>query len=479
MIATSLLRYLERYRLPYRKHSHLTCMDGGRPTDEYSPPAEQMLQCALFSDGAKTFQFITFVNKVVTTSALELVVGKALTKLSTKQTNKIFFDCEPGAVPPLGERYGMQCLIDREVKQAERVFFSSGCLSTMVELSQCAFKALFEFPLYVSEPGAVSTAIGLLTQNAGTKFDPASQQSNASQELVQVIGSGSFSNYSVPGLSPLAEQLIAFVRRGELCNAELNCIVKQAPELEERLIQYANSPFHQYPKQIETSEQAINDVLGPELASYLLLAMTCAASLTVPLSGSLGGQAFWRHSFLTAVLSQSIARCLPKSDCVLPSVCYMAGLFHNLGLMLIAHLFPPEYKLLERLRSRAPKQALNVIEKKVLGLGGAQEMIAKGHSKLGATLLNYWGFPEVVQYVAVHHHNDCYSGDFEKYVHLIRLSNVLLAKEGVGDESPESDMTFCLNVLGLDQGTVERIYKQVIGSMEKIEAMSLSVVQGA
>ena len=465
MIATSLLRYLEHYRLPYRKHCHLPCSDMAPHVESIKFPRQQVLLCELFSDGINTFQFITTLDKAVTTSVLEEIVGKALTKLTTKQANKIFFDCEPGAVPPLGERYGLQCLIDRKILQAERVFFSSGCLSSLVELSQCAFKALFEFPLYVSEPKALAMNAG-----SGVKSAQSVEHGSEGEERENVISV--LSDYNVPMLHPSAERIIGFVRRGEMCNEELVQIVKSDCPLEAKLIQYANSPFHHYPKRVETAEQAINDVLGVELSSYLMLAMASAEAFKIPLSGQFGGHAFWRHSFLNAVLSQSLARHLPKSECVLPSASYISGLFHNFGLMLVAHLFPPEFKLLERLKAHSPKQPLATIEKKVLGMGGAQEVIAKGHGELGGELLNYWQFPEVVQYVAIHHHNDRYCGDYEKYVQLIRMSNLLLAREGIGDDCADGDISPCLDVLHIEQAMVERVFKQVLTSIEKTDGLS-------
>lgn len=468
VIATSLQRYLERYRLPYRKHCLLPNVDLGRSVDLLGIPKGQVLRCELFSDGINTFQFITSIDKAISTSVLERMVGKALTKLSAKQTSKIFFDCEFGAMPPLGERYGLRCLIDREILLAERVFFFSGCLSSLVELSQCAFKALFEQPLYVSEPKS---------NWPETVFVGAQVRSGdeGAAKGVALLAANALNSYDVPALPPLAEGLLCYIRRGVMCGAGLIEVVKSAPFLEAKLIQYANSSFHHYPKRVETLEQAVNDVLGVELSSYLALAMASSEALKTPLSGPLGGQAFWHHSFLNAVLSQSIARHLPKAEGVLPSACYLAGLFHNFGLMLIAHLFPPEFKLLERLKTSCPKQALITTEKKVVGMGAAQEVIAMGHSGLGGGLLNFWQFPEVVQYVATYHHAGCYVGDYEKYVHLIRMSNLLLAGEGIGDECVVGDMDYSLNLLRMDRVSVERIFKQVLSSKEKIEGLSQCV----
>ena len=465
VIATSLLRYLEHYRLPYRKHCHLPCSDMTQYVESFKFPHQQILLCELFSDGINTFQFITALDKAVTTAVLEEIVGKALTKLSVKQANKIFFDCEPGAVPPLGERYGLQCLIDREILQAEQVFFSSGCLSSLIELSQCAFKALFEFPLYVSEPKGLAMSAGSGIKSA--QSEEAGSEGEKRESVINLL-----SNYNVPMLHPLAARIICFVRRGGMCNEELLQIVKSDGLLEAKLIQYANSPLHHYPKHVETAEQAINDVLGVELSSYLMLSMASAEAFRIPLSGQFGGHAFWRHSFLNAVLSQSLARHLPKSGGVLPSASYISGLFHNFGLMLVAHLFPPEFKLLERLKAHSPKQPLSTIEKKVMGMGSAQEVIARGHGELGGELLNYWQFPEVVQYVAAHHHDDRYCGDYEKYVQLIRLSNLLLAREGIGDDCADGDIRPCLETLQMEEAMVERVFKQVLTAIEKTDSLS-------
>lgn len=466
MISTSLRRYLCDHKLPFREHTHQRCKCLIQCSELIGLKPSRVLRCDHYSDGYKTYQLITTLAKTINQDILEEVVGKPLTRLSERQCNRIFTDCESAAAPPVGEIYGLQCLIDREVLDYDRLYFSSGCHTSLVEMPQSAFCCLFHAPLYfesnslASLQSLPSRAGSALSVSAGVEAD----QGAISNKLLTL--------YDIPHLVPVAQDLINIINRGKISSSELSTLIGREPYLQDRLIDYANSPLHQYPEKIDTLEQAINQVLGVELSSYLSLAMASAKAMNLPQSGEFCAHSFWRHSFLCAVLAQSYARYLPKSRGVLPGACYMSGLFHNFGIMLVAHLFPPEFQYLARLKTKAPKKSLATIEQKVMGMGIAQQVIGVGHAELGSCLLQYWNFPEIVRVVAAHHHQSDYEGKYQEYVHIVRLSNLLLANEGYGDELKEGRIEHSLQKLGLDENQVEQIMRRVMESLERIDGLS-------
>src|SRR5690606_39505228 len=120
-----------------------------------------------------------------------------------------------------------------------------------------------------------------------------------------------------------------------------------------------------------------------------------------------------------------------------PSTAYLCGLLHNFGLLLIGHLFKPEFVMLNKLAAKDPEVPLAVLEKQIVGMGGAQELIALGHGAIGAVLLEHWNLPAEVCTVAAMHHAEGYWGECAGYVHVVQLANSLLKDLAIGDDRSE------------------------------------------
>lgn len=61
-----------------------------------------------------------------------------------------FFDCEPGAVPAVGEDYLIPTIVDASLREAGDVYFEAGDHERLVHLSAAAFRRLMEAAEYLS-----------------------------------------------------------------------------------------------------------------------------------------------------------------------------------------------------------------------------------------------------------------------------------------------------------------------------------------
>ena len=59
-----------------------------------------------------------------------------------RRVYKMFDDCEPGAVPPIGRAYNMEAVYDDLLEQQKDVFMEAGDHQTLIHLKQDAFKKL-------------------------------------------------------------------------------------------------------------------------------------------------------------------------------------------------------------------------------------------------------------------------------------------------------------------------------------------------
>lgn len=164
----------------------------------------------------------------------------------------------------------------------------------------------------------------------------------------------------------------------------------------------------------------------------MTLAIATARSFTYVCNGPLGAHAFWHHGLSNAVLCCRLA---PDNLC--RGTVFMSGLLHNIGFMVIACLFPPEFKMMNRLFASHADIPVTILERCVLGMGEAQELLGMGHAQSGSWLLQEWGMPPEAGIVAREHHNPDYHGAAAQYCQVVAAANRLLAVHALGDTFPD------------------------------------------
>jgi HD-like signal output (HDOD) protein len=186
---------------------------------------------------------------------------------------------------------------------------------------------------------------------------------------------------------------------------------------------------------VTTVHDAIARVLGFDLVMNLSLGLAAGRSFRVPDKGPLGLSRFWEHAVCSAVLVQKLAEIMPEGTRPPPGLCYLSGLLHDFGILLLGHLFPPEYQLLNKLAEASPGRSVAELEQCLLGMGQARDVLAMGHARIGAWLMEAWRMPDAIRVTLLEHHNADYHGDHDLLVHLVQLSDFLLQHESAPPEA--------------------------------------------
>ncbi len=252
--------------------------------------------------------------------------------------------------------------------------------------------------------------------------------------------------YRLPPMPELGRRILALQSNPNASAQQLGQIVELDPSLAAQVIRYASSSYYGYPGRITNIQDAIARVLGYEMVLNLALGMATGRSFKIPEAGPLGLSSFWERAICMAVLTQKLAPLVPASLRPAAGEAYLCGLLHDFGVLLLGHLFPPEFQLLNRMSALHPDQPLSDIERNVLGMGEAREMLALGHARIGAWLMQTWKMPESIQITLLEHHNPGYSGDHQVLVHLVQLAEGLLRQRVDARETvviPETSIGVC------------------------------------
>jgi HD-like signal output (HDOD) protein len=115
-------------------------------------------------------------------------------------------------------------------------------------------------------------------------------------------------------------------------------------------------------------------------------------------------RALWRHSAAVALYARDIAAC-EKYDDDTSDACFVSGLLHDIGKLVLAVNLPAEYEAVMH-KVHTEKCCLVDTEK---------EMLGASHAEVGAYLFGLWGFSDAVVEACAYHHfpSDCLSCDVE------------------------------------------------------------------
>lgn len=421
-IAVSLQRYFDKKGISYSQHDHVRESSLSKLCDEMGIDPVQMAVPVLLQSSRKGILMAVMpLAHALDLHRIEALLRREFTWLDEYSVSQRFLDVEPGAEPPIAEPYDLPCIVDRALMDEGRVFFRGGTHASLVSVDSETFQYLCSaFPkAVISNPIASAQREGL------PDTDAAATDEHIHQYLDRL--------HRLPAMPAMSLKIIQLVADPKTTAVDLAEAVELDPSMAAQIVRYAASPYFGYRGRLDSVQDAISRVLGFDLVSNIALGIASGKAFKVPQDGPLGLKAFWKHALYCAVVSQSLARKIDKPGLINPATAYLAGLLHNIGALLMGHLFPPEFCLLNKLAARHPDKPLCALEKDMIGLGQARQLIAVGHARLGGCLLERWRLPAEVVACCYHHHDEQYDGPHRDYVRLIQISNRLLAQRQVGD----------------------------------------------
>ncbi len=216
---------------------------------------------------------------------------------------------------------------------------------------------------------------------------------------------------NLPSPAPAIARLLNLLTRPDIDNDNVVGILKQDPVLSAKVLAISNSAAFGLASPVKSLDEAMM-YLGYAELHRIVMAISFGAALSPTLPGYIiEDGALWRHSLLTALISETVLGkvIVIKSD---GPVAYTAGLIHDIGKLVISHALNAEKQKAVRELIDRGNQSLVEAEREVIGAD---------HAEVGALLLRTWHLPEVlIEAVANHHHppTDAQSMALSSVVHV-------------------------------------------------------------
>lgn len=436
-------------------------------------PHQQFVRVVLLVDhdaGHHTLPLMVALplDHVLDFALLRQLSGRDLEIVAAMEAQSLFADCDAGCIPPFGQAYGLpQIIYDNSLFEQDALFFEAGRRNGVVQVSQAEFRKLAR----AAEQGVISRPAEAL--RCGTEPLRRAQTRHAAGrcgDFSQLIPVDEFkrrieSIYELPVLPDHVQRMLMLRNDASAGAAELARVMEQDPALAAQIVHYAQSPLFGYRGKVDSIQDAIARVLGYEVALNLALGLSTLRPFRIPADGALGMQALLKHATCSASLARQFAMRVAAAGRPNPGLLYLAGLLHNIGYLLFGHLFASEYFLLNRMVTANPHIPVTTLEKELLGMGQARNVLALGHGEVGAWLMEKWSLPMEVVTTLRQHHNEFYRGEHEVYVHIILLVDRLLQRYGIGDADSGEIPAALWGLTGLEEAACVELVEQMLGAM--------------
>ncbi|WP_261842802.1 HDOD domain-containing protein [Aliamphritea ceti] len=243
-------------------------------------------------------------------------------------------------------------------------------------------------------------------------------------------------------------------------------LVRVDPSLAAQVMSWAASPYYAAPTDVQSVDDAVVRVLGFDLVLNLALGVAMGQTLAVPDDTPREGVPFWQQAVYTAALCELLCKKVPVAVRPKLGMVYLAGLLHNFGYLVLAHVFPSYFSLLSRYIEANPHMSSEYIEQQVLNVTREQ---------IGSWLLDSWSLPATVCEAVRHQQDPDYQGEAQQEVGLLYIASRLLRAKGLGD-GPEEEIPGALfKRLQISREDADEAVEKILENRTELEALVNSI----
>lgn len=234
----------------------------------------------------------------------------------------------------------------------------------------------------------------------------------------------------VQSLRPFPTAAIRLIEacRDPKCTArEVADIIQRDPGLAAKLMRMSNSSMFGCSGKIHTVDHAVV-LLGMRCVRDLALAMAAAKMFSQGDTAAKERQDLWNHSLGCACVARQIAEVVPG---IVPNEAFLAGLFHDVGKLVMYDLVPNHYIQLGEL-AKSQNKNHHKIEQQLFGMT---------HTELGGTFGRQCALPSEVICCIESHHDAEIVNQHAELVRVIELANACTKAWQIGSDAEACERT--------------------------------------
>ncbi len=134
-MAPAVQRYLDAHEVTYRVRNHPLTQTSWEAAHATHIPGDRVAKAVVLRDGVG---YVLVVVRATHHVRLELVrrwLGRPVELASEQEVGQLFPDCEVGAIPAIGQAYGLDVILDESLADQNEVCFEGGDHQCLIQMS--------------------------------------------------------------------------------------------------------------------------------------------------------------------------------------------------------------------------------------------------------------------------------------------------------------------------------------------------------
>lgn len=438
----------------------LSSADQPQVVDSANISHDKIIKMLLMSDTLGRVQVIYPANGMLDVDALNQKLGRSLEALPDEDVANVIAQYEITKLPAIPDITGLPAIIDEQVLELDEIYLESDTSEQLIKLSKTGFAVL-------TKKAKVISFVVPISQIHCNLSKPAADLEQINQAIEKFtslrIKQRLEDTLELPPLPQSAQDIIRLRANPDAGADELADIIERDPSLAAQVVSWASSSFYNAPGKIKSVHDAIVRVLGFDMVMNLAMGLALGKTLKVPQDQPAGYAPYWQQAMWMALGTTSLISRIDPSERPGFGLSYLSGLLHNFGYLVLAHIFPPHFKLMCRYIEANRHLDTAYIEHFLLGITREQ---------IGGQLMSVWNMPEEVITALRHQKSPESAEEHAQYACLLQLTHHLLAAEGLLPGGPQEIDESLYDRLHISKEKAHESIQQLLGSQEDVAVIA-------
>ena len=260
----------------------------------------------------------------------------------------------------------------------------------------------------------------------------------------------------LPPLHKVVQKLIALMNDDRSSARDLDKLIRNDQAMTARILKLANSSTYGKSREVFQLTEAVV-MLGHGAISNLVMSMGVGDVMTARVDEDFAALA-WGHSLDCAAVAEAVAQLTGTVD---PEKAYVAGLLHDIGLLVQARAVP---EILRKVVASRPADPL-AAERDAMGLN---------HAQIGLKLLEMWHLPPALcEAVRLHHAPNRKYGRTNPLINIVALADQLttIASKSFYPQQADCNIFHLLRDVGLKPDQFEQLFTALNASRDNVRCL--------
>ena len=141
-IAMTLQQYLEDQEIPFDVLAHEKTRNSGETASVAHVSGDCLAKTVILEDELGYVMVVVPASHRVELSAVDDQMRRHLTLANEVELSRLFSDCDLGAIPPIGDAYGIETMVDDSLAEQPDIYFEAGDHELLVHVTNEQFDTM-------------------------------------------------------------------------------------------------------------------------------------------------------------------------------------------------------------------------------------------------------------------------------------------------------------------------------------------------